>query len=140
MLYMGAAKDKHEEGEDEPEGVICSRCGEMTLYSSADLLPCEEFKKLCLSAKCIEAAVLELASNLDSADAAQPPRWQTSAVCSLKYILLTLILIILLLKLIVIVRFLSYLKFVVVHAISLRHWSFPANSREYWLYLRLIEV
>ena len=71
MLYMGAANDKSEEGESEPEGVVCSRCSELTLYSSADLLPGADFPMMCLSVKCIEDAIVELASKF--AGEAAPP-------------------------------------------------------------------
>ena len=77
MLYMNAADDKQKDGEDEPEGIVCTRCGELTLYSSADLLPCADFAKMCLSAKCISSAILEMANTLEPGDTSVPPSPQT---------------------------------------------------------------
>ncbi len=77
---MAAASEKHEEGEDEPEGVVCTRCGELTMYSSAELLPCADFAKMCLSNKCIEAAILEMAKTLVPDETPAAPHPQTDIV------------------------------------------------------------
>jgi len=67
MLYFSSeshedAPTSAEEEDAVPDGILCSLCGEITMYSADALLPGHGLDKMCISLSCIKKTVLTLAN------------------------------------------------------------------------------